>query len=58
MTAIRQRRASVEDADVIKTEKAALENISSLGVLAVHPPGKGDEQFVENGFEKSAIAFA
>ena len=58
MAAVGQRRAPIEDADVIEPEKAALENILALGIFAVHPPGESDQQFVEDGFEKSAIAFA
>ena len=40
VAAVGQRRASVEDADVIETQKAALENILSFGILPVHPPGE------------------
>src|SRR5438105_4075547 len=58
MAAVRQGRAPIEDADVIETEEAALENIFPFGVFPVHPPGEGDEELVENGFEEITIAFA
>ena len=40
MAAGGQRRAAVEDADVVEAEEAALEDVLALGVLAVHPPGE------------------
>src|ERR1700736_6462054 len=58
MSAIVKNRAAIEHADVVETEKAALENIISLGVLAVYPPGERDEHFVENRFQKCAVAFS
>ncbi len=56
MAAVRQRRAPIEDTDVIEAEETALENIFPFGILPVHPPGEGDEQLVERRFEKSAVA--
>ena len=58
VAAVRQRRATIEDADVIEPEEAALENIFPFGILPVHPPGERDQQFVEGGLEKGAVAFA
>ena len=58
MGAIRKTGVAVEHADVIESEKTALENIVIFGVFAVHPPGEGDKHFVENSFQKRAIAFA
>ena len=51
-----QRLAAVEDADVVEPEKAALEDVVALGVLAVHPPGEIEQQFVEDALEEAAIA--
>src|SRR5579871_3491609 len=31
-------RGAVEDADIVETEESALENVHSLGILAIHPP--------------------
>src|SRR5207302_631462 len=58
MAAVRQWRAPIEDADIIEAEEAALENIFPLGIFPVHPPGEGDEELVENGFQEITIAFA
>ena len=48
--------AAIEDADVVETEKAALEDVAALGVLAVHPPGEVQHQLVEDALEKLEIA--
>src|SRR5206468_11252041 len=53
-----KRRAAVEDADIIQTEKAALKNVSSLGVFAIHPPGEVQQKFLKHSLEKSAVALA
>src|SRR5204863_6289009 len=50
--------AAIEHADVIQTEESALEDVFPFRILPVHPPGKGDEEFVENRFEEGAVAFA
>src|ERR1043166_6948057 len=51
-----QGRAAVENADIVQTQKAALENISALGVLAIHPPGEIEHQFVEDALEESEVS--
>ena len=43
---------AVEHADVVQSEKAALEDVAAAGVLAVHPPGEIQHQLVENALEK------
>src|SRR5205085_2420180 len=53
-----QRRAAIEHSDVVEPEKAALEDVAPLGVLAIHPPGEVDQQFVEYAPEELAIADA
>ena len=53
-----QRRAAIEDSDVIEAEKAALENIHPFGVFAVDPPGEIQQQLVKYPLEEIAIAFA
>ena len=52
----RQRLRAVEDADVVEPEKAALEDVAAVGVLAVHPPGEIQHQLVEDAFEEGAVA--
>ena len=43
-----QRRAPVEDADVVQPEKSALEDIAAFGIFAIHPPGEVEHQLVED----------
>ena len=52
----RQRRAAIEDADVVQAEKAALEDVAPFGVLAIDPPGEVQHQLVEDAFEKREVA--
>ena len=42
MAAVAERGAAVEYANVIESEKSALENIIPFEIFAIHPPGKGD----------------
>src|SRR6516165_2323931 len=58
VTSYRQRRAAVEDADVIKAKKAALEDVLAEAVLAVHPPGEVQQQLVEHRLEQFEICLA
>ncbi len=58
MSACWQRRAAIEDSDVVETEEAALEDIHPLGVLAVNPPGEVQHQLVEDPHQEGAIATA
>src|SRR5262249_8106603 len=54
----RQRRASVEDADIVEAEEAALKNISAFGIFAIHPPGEVEQEFLEDAFQKQSVARA
>ena len=58
MPASGKRLAAVEDADVVQTEKAALKDVSSLGILAIHPPGEIQQQFLKNPLKKFAVGLA
>ena len=49
---------AIEDADVIESEETALEDVVAFGIFAIHPPGKGDEHFMENRLKERAITFA
>src|SRR3984893_3633527 len=42
-----QRRAAVDEADVIEAKKSALENVPAFGVLAIDPPGEIQHQLVK-----------
>ena len=49
----RQRRAAVEDADVVEAEEAALEHVLAEPVLAVHPPGEVQQSLLNAALRKS-----
>ena len=53
-----QRRAAVEDADVVEAEEAALEDVLAEAVLAVHPPGEVQQQLVERRLEEIDVRLA
>jgi uncharacterized BrkB/YihY/UPF0761 family membrane protein len=36
----RQRRRAIEDADVVQSQEAALEQVPAIGILAIDPPGE------------------
>ena len=56
MPAFRQRRATIEDPDIVQPEETALEDIPPLCVLAVHPPGEVEQQLHEDAFQEEQIA--
>src|SRR5262245_16209543 len=53
-----QRRRSVEDADVVEAKEAALEDVTTVSVLAVHPPREVEEKFLEDAFQERPVAAA
>src|SRR5260370_2125930 len=53
-----ERRGAVKDSDIVEAEKSALKNVCAVRILAVHPPGKIQEQLVKNFFKKSAVGDA
>ncbi|CRM74222.1 hypothetical protein [Pseudomonas sp. 58 R 12] len=44
----RQRGRAVEQGDIVQAQETALEQVAALGILAVHPPGKIQQQLMEN----------
>ena len=58
MASRRECRAAVKHPDVIQSQKAALEQVSTLGIFAVDPPRKIEQQLDEDLFEKFAIRCA
>src|SRR4030095_7288656 len=50
-TAGRQRRATVEDANVVQSQEAALENVVAFLILPVYPPGEIQQQLSERLFQ-------
>src|SRR6266404_1398599 len=51
-------RGAVKDSNVVEAQESALKNVCAIRVLAVHPPGKIQEQLVKNFFEESAVGDA
>src|SRR5438876_4869927 len=51
-----QRRAAVEHTNVVESKEAALKNVPTLRVLAIHPPGEVQHQLVKNPFEEGEVA--
>src|SRR4029079_18932795 len=49
---------AVDWADVVQTEKAALEQVVPLAVLSVNPPGEVDQQLVEDPADEIDIPAA
>src|SRR5437762_5487050 len=49
---------TIEYADVIEPEEFALEDIVTFGIFPIYPPGKCEQEFVEDRFQKCAVAFA
>src|ERR1041385_3887707 len=58
MSAVWKRLAAIEHTDVVETEKPAFEDVVALGIFAIHPPGKVEQHFVKNRFQKAAVALA
>ncbi len=53
-----KRRRTVEHADVVQTEEAALEQVTAVWVLAIDPPGEVGQQPLERVLEEHGIALA
>jgi hypothetical protein len=58
MSAGWQRGRAVENADIVQPEKAALENVMTIRILAVHPPGEVQQKFLEDTLQEPAISYA
>src|SRR3954453_4820261 len=54
----RQRRAAVENADIIQSKKAAFKEILAKAVLAIHPPAEVQHQFRKRPFKELNVPFA
>src|SRR5437867_9346208 len=55
VAARRQRRAAIEDADVVESQKSALKDVLTFGVLAIHPPCEVQHELVEHALEEFKI---
>ena len=49
---------TVEHADIVEAEEAALEDVQALRVLAVHPPGEVQQQLVKDALQEIQVAVA
>src|SRR6202011_2763638 len=49
---------SVKNTDIIQTKKTSGENVIPLGVLAIHPPGEIEKQFVKDAFKEISVSMA
>src|SRR6266566_1787549 len=50
-----KRSASIEDADVVQSEKPALEDIAAFAVLPIDPPCEIEKQFLKHAREEGAV---
>src|SRR5215472_4498599 len=50
-----QRRAAVENTNVVQPQETALKHIVPLAVLAVHPPGEVKQELVEDPLQEVAV---
>ena len=53
VTTAHQRQRAVEHADIIEAQEPAFENVHSVGILAVHPPGEIQQQFVKHALQET-----
>ncbi len=51
-----KRVASVKYSDVVQAEKSTLEDVHTVGVFAIHPPGEIQQEFVKDALQKSPVA--
>src|SRR6185503_15716503 len=50
-----QRRTAIEDADVVHSEKAAMENVHAVGVFTIDPPGEIQQQLLKHSLQKNCV---
>src|SRR5689334_19769840 len=55
---IRKSSTAVKNPDIIQAEKTTLEDVFTVPVFAVYPPGKVQQQFLENTLQKFGIGVA
>src|SRR5215831_5667064 len=53
-----QRRAAVKDPYIVEPQEAALEDVPSGAVFAVHPPGEVEQQLMEGALEPVEVPLA
>ena len=55
MAAGGQRRAAIEDTDVVQPQKTTLEDIAALSIFFIDPPGEVHQQLVKHPFQKMPV---
>src|SRR6266436_6276604 len=53
-----QGSAAVEDPNVVEPQESALEDVHSVGVLAIDPPGEIEQQLVEDALQKFPVTLS
>src|SRR5262245_24670824 len=48
--------ATIENANVVEAEKAALKNVHSISIFAIDPPGEIQQQLLEDPLKKNCVA--
>src|ERR1043165_3946705 len=56
MAAGRKRCTTIENTDVIETEKPTLKDVHPVSIFAIDPPGEIQQQLLKNALEKNCIA--
>src|ERR1041385_2694077 len=56
MAAGRKRCTTIENTDVIETEKAALKDVHAIGIFAIDPPGEIQQQLLEDPLQEDCVA--
>ncbi len=54
----RQLRSTIERPDVVEPEKTALKDVVAGRILAIDPPGKVHQKFLEDAFEEDVVGAA
>src|SRR6266498_958444 len=55
MTSGGQRRAAIENTDIIQTKKTSLKDVHSLSIFPIDPPRKIQKKFLENALKKNCV---
>src|SRR5438067_11753669 len=58
MATVGKGGAAFEYTNVIESEESSLKDVVTFGIFPIHPPGKGEQQFVEDRFQKRSVALA
>lgn len=54
-TAIRKRFGAIKRANIVESEEPTLENILTIAVFPVHPPGEVQKQFLKHSLQEPQV---